>query len=752
MKNLLLLTFCALSTAQMSAAGMAADTLTTEKGGQRGVLLNAMDATKPREIQIGLPSEDVNVYENGLPAVYSSTVHQLQSHWRSDASLSEVGLLTPMESAIKTGNIAYSVDAKSIFGQREMRGTVKYTANHFGLHNFDMGLSGSIAKDWQFALAAYNNFDPGPFKIRFADYADRTQIYHFGLSRLLGDKGRISLKYKFVKSFVPGQTVDQAPFIYDGDGKVSEFPSFNLGTNSYMPSTGTYTYMDILDGKLKNGRWGDDADNESHEVGLYLDYDLSRRTHLNLAAKYINAPAANFANCGGSTITTATAADGLYADGESAPYTGLMDGRRTWLHFGKVQNALLTAELTHKAGAHDLRFGLNEWYYYVDYHSSSFQWTATVEDHPRILTRVGPGGADKFRGFNALSPEYTKGSENKLAAYFSDRWQVLPNFNVYFGGRLEYFGMSLDQIPYDRYEGFHIGDRHTYTRDDGTQYTATIEPHKVVKDKLNYAATLQLGYQPAPGWLIHADATVASRVPRTQDYNGAGPSPEMYKRVTIPLIRGGLTYKNKWIDVTTMVTYLSKSNNIDQQNVTKPGTTQSVTILPIYDIRTLGWTTSAELTPFKGFQMHVLFTWQKPTYQNYNIRSPFEGVKDIDASGYIVKEIPRVLIELDPSYYITPDIRVWLSARYFGKAYANLTNALYFNGRWETFAGASWDVNKHWTLGVSAVNLLNQKGARGTISGSELIAQEQADQFRGLGTSGKYLRPFTMEFSTQFRF
>ena len=34
--------------------------------GERNVMLNASDANKPREIQIGLPSEDVNVYENGL--------------------------------------------------------------------------------------------------------------------------------------------------------------------------------------------------------------------------------------------------------------------------------------------------------------------------------------------------------------------------------------------------------------------------------------------------------------------------------------------------------------------------------------------------------------------------------------------------------------------------------------------------------------------------------------------------------------
>ena len=50
------------------------------EGDNRNVMLNAADSYKPREIQIGLPSEDVNVYENGLPAVYSSSVHKLSAH------------------------------------------------------------------------------------------------------------------------------------------------------------------------------------------------------------------------------------------------------------------------------------------------------------------------------------------------------------------------------------------------------------------------------------------------------------------------------------------------------------------------------------------------------------------------------------------------------------------------------------------------------------------------------------------------
>ena len=61
--------------------------------------------------------------------------------------------------------------------------------------------------------------------------------------------------------------------------------------------------------------------------------------------------------------------------------------------------------------------------------------------------------------------------------------------------------------------------------------------------------------------------------------------------------------------------------------------------------------------------------------------------RSVNANEMIVKEIPQILVELDPSYNITNDLRLWLSFRYFGKTYANLQEALYFNGRWETFGG-----------------------------------------------------------------
>ena len=422
------------------------------KGSERNVMLNASDATKPREIQIGLPSEDVNVYENGLPAVYSSAVHKLQYHWRSDASLGEVGLMTPSESAIRTGNIAYSVDSSSKLGQKEFKGILNYKANHFGLQQFDLNVSGGIGNNWLYSGSVYQTFDPGTFDVKFDEYADRMQIYRAGLTRLFNNrKGKASLMYKYAYSRNSGNELNAAPFIYVGDGSIKEIPGFEPGLASYGPTSGEIEYLDIMDGKMKKANLRDLEDNRSHEVTFLTDYTFDSGLKWNLDMKYMTAPEANYVDFGGSTISELTESDG-YTLSDGTPYAGLVEGRRTWLHFGKVKNFLVTSELAQRFGNHQMRLGLNEWYYHLDYHSSSFQWTGSVQEYPEILT--APDGS-RFRGFNELSPEYTKGYENKLALYLTDDWQVSPKLNIYYGARLEYYRMSADQIAHSRYSGFY---------------------------------------------------------------------------------------------------------------------------------------------------------------------------------------------------------------------------------------------------------------------------------------------------------
>ena len=754
----------AMSAASQVYALPSDDSENKEKKEERNVMLNASDANKPREIQIGLPSEDVTVYENGLPAVYSSSIHKLSAHWRSDASLKGTDLMTPSESAIATGNIAYAVSSFSELGQKEFKGKLNYKANHFGMQNVDLNLSGGIGDNWLYTASVYQNFDPGSFKLRFTDYADRTQLYHFGITRILNDgKGRVSLLYKYSNSKNPGNFANAAPFIYSGDGSIKKIDGFDPGMDSYVQRQGSFQYLNTKSGKMETWNMSDGSENHANEIALISQYQFDNGWLWKFNAKYMNAPRANFVDYGGSTISQVSEADG-YQLSDGSAYSGYIEGRRTWLHVGKVSNALLTTEISKQLNNHKLMIGLNEWYYHLNYYSSSFQWAGTVEAYPRTLSQMYVNPLDPTQtarrsetfGYNELSPEYTKGSENKLALYFTDEWKVSPKFKVFYGGRLEYYRMSAEQISTPRFSGFHLGNYNTYTAADGSVVATehSIEAKNVTKDKLNYAATLQLTYNLTRQFGLTADATIATRFPRISEYAGTGPTEEQYKRVTIPLIRGGIFYKNDWIDLSSMVTYISKSNNIDQQNLTKPGTTEGKTVLLIYNIQTLGWTTSAEINPFKNFHMHALFTYQKPVYKNYNASVTFSDGQSmgVNANNMIVKEIPQVLIELDPKYDITKNLNAWLSFRYFGKTYANLQEALYFNGHWETFGGINWNVNKKLSLGVSVINIFNEKGAKGTINGSELITKQEAGKYEGKYMSGSYLRPFTVEFSAGIKF
>lgn len=754
----------AMSAASQVYALPSDDSENKEKKEERNVMLNASDANKPREIQIGLPSEDVTVYENGLPAVYSSSIHKLSAHWRSDASLKGTDLMTPSESAIATGNIAYAVSSFSELGQKEFKGKLNYKANHFGMQNVDFNLSGGIGDNWLYTASMYQNFDPGSFKLRFTDYADRTQLYHFGITRILNDgKGRVSLLYKYSNSKNPGNFANAAPFIYSGDGSIKKIDGFDPGMDSYVQRQGSFQYLNTKSGKMETWNMSDGSENHANEIALISQYQFDNGWLWKFNAKYMNAPHANFVDYGGSTISQVSEADG-YQLSDGSAYSGYIEGRRTWLHVGKVSNALLTTEISKQLNNHKLMIGLNEWYYHLNYYSSSFQWAGTVEAYPRTLSQMYVNPLDPTQtarrsetfGYNELSPEYTKGSENKLALYFTDEWKVSPKFKVFYGGRLEYYRMSAEQISTPRFSGFHLGNYNTYATADGSVVATehSIEAKNVTKDKLNYAATLQLTYNLTRQFGLTADATIATRFPRISEYAGTGPTEEQYKRVTIPLIRGGIFYKNDWIDLSSMVTYISKSNNIDQQNLTKPRTTEGKTVLLIYNIQTLGWTTSAEINPFKNFHMHALFTYQKPVYKNYNASVTFSDGQSmgVNANNMIVKEIPQVLIELDPRYDITKNLNAWLSFRYFGKTYANLQEALYFNGHWETFGGINWNVNKKLSLGVSVINIFNEKGAKGTISGSELITKQEAGKYEGKYMSGSYLRPFTVEFSAGIKF
>lgn len=768
---LLLALACVNGYAQENNSSKGEDGSTSKEEGNRNVMLNAASANGPREIQIGLPSADVNVLENGIPVTYATNPHSVNSLWRADASLSHVGLLKISETAITTGNIGYAVNSFTQLGEKGFHGTLNYKTNHFGMQEVSLNLNGSLAKDWFYSGSIYQDFDPGTFKIKSTPFQDRTQIYKFALTKKYNDnRGELTAIYHYSNSHpVYNYATQSAPFVYVGDGSVREFGDFALGTTSYLPVDNEMVYRDMRTGELKKTNLYDASQNRGSEFTLMNNYTWDNGLNWKTVMKYDHSLGSLVYQTPMSLDQNEAGINYLYeaVDGSMQPYTGeYVQSRMSCLNRGFIDSFMFTTELSRKVNNSTWRLGLNEWYYDVDYTSSTTMYDQSVPmdgSYPVRLYNADYAtysgrtyaGSGCYYDFNKNASEYYKGHENKLALYFTHDWDITDKLNLYYGARLEYQALRGENAAVTNANGEYVGRFANYylgaTAPDGTK----IAPTSMSYDWLNYALTAAVTYKLTKEFGFTGDFTYITQHPKIENFAPATlPNTD---KISVPLGRAGIYYNNEWLSLTSLFSYISKTNNnstLNLQHKTAAGQTEIMAAPLNYDIKTLGWTTDVVARPFKGFDLHFLFTYQKPTYKKYETSVTFSDgyVGSINATGNIVAEIPEVIVEIDPSYMITKDLKIWTSFRYFSKTYANINDAYYFNGRWETFGGLNWQVNKKLALGCTVVNFLNQTGAKGSIAGAELIEKEEAGQYAGHVMAGSYIRPFTVEFSASLKF
>ena len=739
------------------------NTSNKKEEGNRNVMLNASSANGPREIQIGLPSADVNVLENGLPVTYATNPHSVNTTWRSDASLSHVGLLKIAETAITTGNIGYAVNSFTNLGEDGFHGTLNYKTNHFGLNEISLNINGGLKNGWYYSGSIYQDFDPGTFKLKSTPFQDRTQIYKGAITKKYnGNRGSFTAMYKYANSHpVYTYATQSAPFIYVGDGSVKEYGKFKLGTTSYLPVDNNMTYVDMKTGKVCSTDLYDAIENRSSELSLMNTYNWDNGLTWKIVGRYDHAHGALVYQTPMSLLPTKdnSAYSYVYQDAAGAMqrYNGeYVQTRMSCLNAGDIDEILLTSELSKRWATSTLRFGVNEWWYNIDYASKTTMYDQTVPSDGSYPVRVYDASKRDyyFYDYNKNASEYYVGHENKLAFYFTHDWDITPKFNLYYGARGEFQTLSGRNAAVTNANGSYVGRFANYyigaTAPDGT----LISPTRISYHWFNYDVTAAATYKLTDNFGLTGDFTYLVQHPKFEAFAPATlPNTD---RISVPLGRAGVYYNNAWISLTSLFSYISKTNNnstLNLQHATANGT--EIMAAPLtYDIKTWGWTTDVMAHPLKGLDVHFLFTYQKPTYKKYETSVTFSDgyVGTINATGNIVAEIPQVLIEFDPSYMITKDLKVWTSFRYFGKTYANINEAYYFNGHWETFGGINWQVNKKLALGCSVVNFLNQTGAKGSIAGAELITKDEAKDIKNTLMTGSYLRPFTVEFTATVKF
>lgn len=706
---------------------------TKTEGNDHGVMLNAKDATEPRHVEIGLPMSYTAVSVDGVPAVYYYWPNTTSNHWRGEQLLAGQGLQNISTTAIKFGEIGYGVDSYMERGGEKFKGKVKYQTNTYGAQNFDMNLSGKLAKKTYFTLSTYQNFDPGSMDLKFTNYIDRAQFYTAGLTRLFNnDRGRFSVFYKYNVTHPLTTLANYAPFTYDGDGKVSELNGFRMGRDSYLPVDGTMQYRDVKTGELVTNNLYDIIKTRTHEATALLDYDFGNNLTLAVKAKFSHSKGHS-----GDQLTMGfyEDADATYADNGDA-FHGTIQRRLSQINAFCVKDAMFIAELQKKTANHNWAFGINELYSNIDYARSTTQYYHEVAPNPRKLVYNGK----EYANLNGSS-EYDKGFENKLAAYVNDTWRVSRNFRMGYGARLELFNIGVDYIGDGRFSDFYIGAN--YSDADGNSKTVGTTHH--TNTGLNYVVSVSPTYNITSNFGLTGEINFLQQYRHLEAYSGK--TLPYYNHRPFILGRAGIFYNSSFVNLVSAFTYARRTNDYSRLTVMSDNHNEDpVMVGASSGIETMGWTTDAMFTPFKGFKFHAMLTLQSPKYTGYK----FEAFnKTYDFSDKTVTKQSKMIIELDPNY--TYDrFNIWASFRYYSKQYANVGNSVYFNGRWETFAGASYKANKMLTFNVNVVNFLNQRGAQGTIPGSELITD--GSQYAGTIMAGNYIRPFTVEFGAKLNF
>lgn len=716
------------------------DSIKVEMGEQksdRNVMLNAATANAgPRDVNIGLPASvgGTTVLENNLPVVYFFWPEMPYKSWRIDAMTNGVKLLDLGQTAINIGDVGFSVGTYNNMGTENFGGNVGLNSNHFGLLNGTFNISGPINKNGlKFSVGAFVNYDPGTYKVSKNNidryFGDQMQLYKAALTQdyKLGvsGSGSISAYYKYAAAKALSKQ-EYAPYEYHLDGSVSEIKGFKIGSDNYVVSQ-KFTVKDAATDQIVERDAINDYGSQSHTLDLIGKNKFDSGLTFNFIVRMHSAKTGNYL-----PIMTGIS-EQTYVDHENKQVTGNLQNVMI-LASKKTPIKSLTSlfELGKKSGRHDWKIGLDQWLYNIDkFVTEGTKYKQTVAANPVQI------GDNVYKNGDYVIAEYHNGTENKTAIFFTDKWDVLDVLSFNLGARFEYLSLRGDFI-------------NNKDKDPNIAYLSN-KKTDIKKDWFNKAFMLNGVYKMTRNFGLLGEVTYNEQAGHIENYS-AGNEPNL-KKSTIPGAGFGVFYNHSLFSLVSKATYIKRDEYRSTVNFTsKKGETERA--LVSFDIETIGWTTDIVASPFKNFKLHFLMTLQAPKYKNYsgtvNFNKTGETV-DYNFSDNSVVGVSKVLMEIDPSYQ-WKNLRLWASLRYFSKEYANLTNSLSFKGRWETFAGANYKLNKNMDFNVNVVNLLNQRGAKGAISGADLYTEEDAKKMEGAILSGKYIRPFTVEFGMKYRF
>ena len=747
---------------------VAVDSLISNKEEKnRNEMLNAENNPGPRQVNIGLPfNGDIIILENDVPVVYTfwPTVPTLA--WRYDNSLSKMGLLSFAEGALTFGKVGYAVASSDRDASPTFKGYATIYGNSFGTSRYDVTVTGPMGDNgWGYMLSTHQAFDKGiGANFMFTPWFDRTQMVKAAIQKKY-NKGNVRLLYKF--SDVKTLFANYMPVKYEGNGKTSSLDNFQLGRDSYLVRDGKVPYYD-LEGNAHEGDLGSSqfSRSQSHNIYLTGEHKFNKGYRLTYSSMFqtMNSPFSIVIPLSVMTFDTdQQGQDKYYYHGTQNEYEGPVQWTINQLiPQSKNKTWITRAELTKKINNHSLRLGFTNQFNKYKLTCYGGAMVQTIEANPQKLDYsmyMAQYGmyipmTNEYGGLPAAISGYSYMEDktiNKTALYFSDDFDITKALSVGFGARIEH--QHLKENKYTFTNEFMTDSSDPWVKDTKNQWNKVGTANFVYKINHRFGILGDITYNDwhENYWDYPNRDDNGNPIGEPGTNNAARQSVAKSFKNEVLNFGGGVFYNHgNLFSVVSKVTRISKKNvKSNNSNITDPITGARRNFDPLfYDISTLGWSTDIVANPFKGFNIHFLLTLQSPKYKNYEI-SAFDVTYNY--TNNTIPELSKVLMEIDPSYsFMNGAMRVWMSLRYYGKQYANATNAFYYNARWENFGGINYRVNRNLNLKFQVTNFLNQKGVRGAMQGGDQLTSDAGYINRVFVANG--IRPRTFELSADIKF
>ncbi len=628
---------CALPAQAQKQKAAVKDTVTTVQHGANNMMLNASSESEPRFINVGLPEATGGtvVTENGLSVTYDTYTLRTNQAWRQDGSFAGATSRNLSETAIKLGEVGVSMITNSKKGGNKFAGVFNLKTNSFGLMSGNLSLSGPLKRGWYYAANAFVNLDPGTTNVNFTRFLDKTQLYK-GILTKRYKKGEFNVQYKYVTSKMINTKM--SPYIYRDGKQVDALDNFDISHGNYLGNSITWHVKDPLTGEYKDINIMDDTGTRTHMLDLFGNHTFDNGMNLDYSFRYqhANAGSGEFAYFAITDATVPTEGQRyIYANkATDQPYTGLVQNATYQYSSGTpVNNAFGRLELSKKHRKHQWLVGLQSSYSNVDnYATGIFSFLQEVAENPQHLIQQSYVNgawqntqADRYGQWNYNgSMFYFDGSETRNAIYATEQWKILPNLKLDLGARFEWHHINGNWAPTEV--------RNTWA--DKTWVSG--DTQKIKKNNFNKSFTATLTWNILSNFGLIGDAYYIEATDALSVYKTS--NDPLAKTNVVPYFAGGVFFNSKWISIISRISHISRSNLVASGGFTNSAG-ENTKLSFNYDIQTLGWTTDANITPFKGFNLHLMLTLQNPKYDNFEFDVSFlpvlKGEKNPNAREWV---------------------------------------------------------------------------------------------------------------------